>query len=357
MKYRFGAAPAWVLGATCLVFQANAEDATSALTATCTLAPQHLPAVLVPEAYSSLTTVDKTVRLSVDVAPDGSARSAKVLDSSRVLVFDQQAQATARQWGYLCRGKGGHAVVDVIFPAPTCRLNDASVKAHRPQLQKKDATGLGPKTVSLRVRPRSDALDRTEVQMTSSSGIASVDDAVMSAARQWRVDCAPDAPQQQPWITHFELIMSPVAKKPTPASSVRPKPVQQFVVDDSSMEFDSVQEYQQRLPTLKGVSARTDQATPPGVTLYADSVDAVWDAAMKGKGLVEGRRTSWVLMLPPHESGPAVVRTQMDAETGSDGVSRVTTRIGMLCEATEEVCAEVRRRRYEMIEIMQPEVP
>lgn len=356
MKNRLCAAPVWVLGTACLMFQAHAEDAPSPLTATCTLAPQHLPAVLVPDEYSSLTTVDKTVRLSVDVAPDGSARSTEVLDSSRVLVFDQQAQATALHWGYLCRGKGGHAVVDVIFPAPTCRLNDASIKAHRPQLQGKDATGLGLKAVSLRVRPRGDALDRTEVQLTRGSGIASVDDAVLTAARQWRVDCAPDAASPQPWITHLELIMSPVEKTPA-ASTARPKPVQRFVVDDASMEFESVQAYQQQLPTMKGVSARADQPTPPGVTVYTDSVDAVWDAALKGKGLVEGRRTSWVLMLPPHESAPAVVRTQMDAEASTDGTSRVTTRVGMLCEATEDVCTELRRRRDEMIEIMQPETP
>ena len=126
-------------------------------------------------------------------------------------------------------------------------------------------------------------------------------------------------------------------------------PTYELLLDDSAMEYSSASEFIEHLPARKGVVPDPARPALEGGSFYTDDPDPLWNAPLGEPTVRDGDRISWVLLAPPHPAAPAVLRVHDHAVTGANGVTHVTSRMGLLCEGEAEACAELQAIRRSMI--------
>ena len=135
------------------------------------------------------------------------------------------------------------------------------------------------------------------------------------------------------------------------ALKLKESTTRELLADDIAMEFATVAEFSARLPGLKGVAVDTSRTTPPGVTVYTDSLDPIWNTTDGAPTVRIGDRTSWILLAPPLKAAPALMRMRDHAQTGENGKTHVTTRMRLLCEGPQAACEE----QQDILDSMIPE--
>ncbi|WP_282295350.1 hypothetical protein [Stenotrophomonas sp. PS02289] len=126
-------------------------------------------------------------------------------------------------------------------------------------------------------------------------------------------------------------------------------PTHELLADDSSMEFASAAEFLRELPARKGVVPDTARPALDGGSFYTNDPDPLWNVPLGEQTVRDGDRISWMLLASPHPAAPAVLRVHDHAVTGPDGITHVTSRLGLLCEGEAEACAELHAVRRSMI--------
>lgn len=318
-----------------------------AATPTCTVAPAFAAAVAEPEVYDSHISFSNTVKVQVNVDAQGRAHDARVLNGSRNRVLDDAARQAALSWKYQCKGLGGIAQPVVPVPEPACRLDRLSWADNEPRFSSAVRSSGLRGSAEVWLRPVAGDPAKTEVKIGRSSGDARIDDTLLNAARNWRLTCPPDAPVKHPWISFTQSFNFEPRRQPAATEASEPEPDDVVIANDALLEFGTVAGFVEALPKMKGVDLAPDQSSQPGMTLYNTSLGAI----MREIEMTEGRlkpvtMTHWLVMVPPHRTAPAVVRTfkreVIDAKTGK---AHMQTDISILCESGPAQCAELRQRR------------
>lgn len=322
-----------------------------AATPTCTLAPAFAAAVAEPEVYDSNVSFSNTVKVQVSVDAQGRAHDARVLNGSRNRLLDDAARKAALSWQYLCQGQGGIAQPVVPVPEPACRLDRPSWADNEPRFSSALRSSGLRGSVEVWLRPMAGDPAGTEVKIGRSSGDARIDEALLTAARNWRLTCPRDTPVKHPWISFTQSFnFQPRSQLPAPAAS-EPAPDDVVIANDALLEFGTVAGFVEELPKMKGVDLAPDQSSQPGVTLYNTSLGAIMREIETTKGLLKPvTLTHWLVMVPPHRTAPAVVRTsKREVIDDTTGKSHMQTDISILCESGPAECAELRQRRDALI--------
>ena len=126
-------------------------------------------------------------------------------------------------------------------------------------------------------------------------------------------------------------------------------PTYALQIDDGAMEYATAAEFIRELPTREGVVPDPARPAVDGGSFYTNDPDPLWNAPMGDHTVPDGDRVSWMLLSPPHPAAPAVLRVHDHAVTGPEGITHVTSRLGLLCEGEVTACAELQAIRRSMI--------
>ncbi|UXA51468.1 TonB family protein [Xanthomonas prunicola] len=228
------------------------------------------------ESYNLHVDYETTVEVLATIDKDEKVKDTSIARSSRNRLVDRAAMTAAKRWRYHCKATPGTALLTVRIPAPRCKLDGDSWRAHRPvhpeQLRREHAKG----SVELNLRPGDIANGNAEVSLQTGSGYADADNAVLDAARKWRFSCdsspAPtqtaltteqfnfsDRPSQEE-LERLERVERAKRKIPPFNSDLKTT-----VRDTLPMEYTHAKQFFENLPKHNDVELSKDQQDTPGL--------------------------------------------------------------------------------------------